>query len=263
MAVMVHRIGEINEVQTEHVGIAGVESENYRNYLGLLAIANDSVLLKLTEDTNAAVACYAGWALIENRYPDLPAVFRKFMENDRDVQVFSGCISSHVNTANIFYFKYLGSIEESRYARDQSLFAMDRMILFDFPHTSLVGQALENRVYPSAFNKQIERLAFQHLNFDAVTYLRRHGGVGYREKIKQSLLQHLQKSGCRELGSNEYYELVQALLQYRDEAINRVVCDKLRESRCWTNDRVGYVRMLENFSIPYEDIMAITQAANK
>ena len=50
LTVIVDRIAKINEVQQEHVGIAGTESENYKNFKQLKEIATTDQLVQLTDN---------------------------------------------------------------------------------------------------------------------------------------------------------------------------------------------------------------------
>lgn len=72
---IVRKIADVNEVQYEHVGIAGQPSENYQNFEKLKEKADIPTLLQLIENKNPVVSCYASWALIDNEYSDLATVF--------------------------------------------------------------------------------------------------------------------------------------------------------------------------------------------
>lgn len=250
---ILNRIRTINEVQDEHIGFAGAESENFKNYLNLKSKANIAELINLTDDTNSVVACYASWALIDKSYNDLPSVFIKFFNNDKYVSTFSGCIKSSDLLSSEFYHRYWNRVSEK--ANDKTLFTLDSLVLFsDKSYWLLTVRALKNRVYPTTFNKRIEYLAFTKANIDAIAYLKNLNNKTYDEQIKQALVKYLQQTNFSGVGVTPYFETVNDILKYDNDKLKSVVLTKLKTDKFWENDEEHFLKMLKQYGIKYTDI---------
>jgi len=140
---IVRKIADVNEVQYEHVGIAGQPSENYEI---LKEKADIPTLLELTENKNPVVSCYASWALIEKEYSDLATIFSKYLNSDKSVATFSGCIKSEDNLSSEFYHRFWNKTTDKR--TNQTLVKLDSLILYNNnPYWLLLTRALENCIF--------------------------------------------------------------------------------------------------------------------
>jgi hypothetical protein len=247
-------IRAINEVQYEHVGIVGIESENYKNFLALATI-DTLTLLRLTGDTNAVIVCYAGWALIDQSYPNINAILVKFLTNDKVVRTLNGCIESQDLLSNEFYHRYWNRVDESKRKNDRTLFHMDSTILYSNSYWLLTLRALENRIYPPSFNKQIEHLAFDETNRDAINYLIKWQRNQYKDKIKISLLKYLNETDFINVGVTPYFETVDELLKFNDAGITEVIVRKLKKDTHWKYEEEKFLSLLEKYGIQKKDIL--------
>ena len=251
---IVNKIAKINQVQRQFVGFAGEPSENYQNYEKLLEKADTSQLLKLIKHENDAVACYAGWALIDKGYPDLQAIFRYFLSVSKPVSAFNDYTHSKDLLSNEFYHRYWNEVEDQK--NDPRLFALDSMILYqDNPYWLILLRALENRVYPKSYNDRIATLAFNKGHKEAIFYLSNWYKAEYVEEIKLGLLDYLVKTDfSNRVGTSTYYNVVQILLSFQEEAIQQKVIEKLKKDKHWTLEKEGFMFLLNRFSIYGADL---------
>lgn len=252
---IINKIKAINEVQYENVGVAGTPSDNYKNYLVLKSKANTKQLVKLTDDTNVVIACYASWALIEKSYNDLPSILIKFLNKDRDVATFSGCIKSSDPLSSEFYHKYWNRIDKQLRPANKTLFTLDSLILYkDNCYWLLTTRALENRVYPTTFNKRIEYLAFTKANKDAITYLKKLNDKTYNEQIKQAVIKYFRQTNFQNVGITPYLETMTELLNYQDQELKDLIIAKLNQDKFWRSFKEDFLALLKKYGINEADI---------
>jgi hypothetical protein len=238
-------IAAINEVQSEHIGWGGTPSENFRNYLQLKKAATTEQLVTLTDNENATVACYAGWALADESYSDLCSVFMKFNRHDRVVVTFSGCIRSSNSISSELYHRYWNNLEISGRPKDKILLGLDSAILFSKnPDWLLLIRALENRIYPEPYKNQISNLAFKDGRSDAIFYLCKWHRAEYADQLKPALLKYLKETEFKNVGTSSYYKTVSELLIFKDSEINNEVIAKLKEDRHWESDKASFMHLL-------------------
>jgi hypothetical protein len=154
------RMRSINMLEYGAIGIAGRMGDNYKNYLGLRMNADTTTLLRLTKDTNAVVACYATWALIDKSYPNIESVLRYFLNDYRTVTSFSGCLINDDVVASEIYRCYWNRVPDSLKATDRILFAIDTIVLYNDTTLESTYHALKNRDYSPDFHERIRRLKF-------------------------------------------------------------------------------------------------------
>lgn len=247
---IVDNIARVNEVQYEHIGNTGSESENYGNFKQLKEIATTEELVRLTNNRNAVVACYASWALADKSYKDLGTIFRKFIIHDRQVQTFNGCIQSKESISNELYHRYWNSIDNTKKSTDKTLIQLDSIVLYSYnPYWLLMTRALENRVYQEPYKKQIAFLAFEQGNRDAILYLCNWHKAEYVDQIKVSLVQYLNKTNFKNTGTTDYYKIVEELLKLRDSKIEKLVIAKMKKDRHWEMDRQRFKYLLDDYYI--------------
>lgn len=247
------KIALINEVQSQHIGNAGIESDNYKNYLELKKVATTDDLLNLTYNQNAVVACYASMALADKSYSDLRTVFSKFLSHDRKVSTFSGCIKSKDGISIELYHEYWNNVEDKAKWTDKILVQLDSIILYhDNSDWLLMTRALENRVYPISYKKRIEELAFKKGNRESLFYLCNWYRADYYDKIKPALINYLKKTDFSKTGITDYYRTVDELLKFRDSEIDTLIVQKLKKDKHWKYDEQKFKSLLDDYSI-YED----------
>lgn len=238
-------IAAINEVQSDHIGIGGSPSENFRNYVQLKKAATTEQLVTLTDNENATVACYAAWALADESYSDLCKVFMKFIRHDRVVTRFSGCIRSLNSISSELYHRYWNNLEVSDRPKDKILLGLDSAVLFsENPDWLLLDRALENRVYLEPYKTQIANLAFNDGHSEAIFYLCLWHRAEYVEQLKPALLKYLKETEFKNVGISPYYKTVSELLIFKDSEINNEVIVKMRNDRHWEGDEARFMHLL-------------------
>lgn len=250
---IVRKIAEVNEIQYEHVGITGQPSENYQNFKKLKEKADIPTLLQLTESKNPVVACYASWALIDKQYSDLATIFSKYLNSDKSVATFSGCIKSENNLSSEFYHRFWNKTKDKR--TNQKLIKLDSLILYhDNPYWLLLNRALENRVYPKSYNQRIATLAFEKVYKEAIFYLSNWYKTEYNDQLKQALVKYLKNTKFRDVGTTPYYETVAKLLKFNDDNIQKIVIEKLKDDRHWEYDKEKFKFLLDQYYIYQGDL---------
>ena len=247
LTVIVDSIAQINEVQQEHIGIAGTEGENYKNFEQLKEIATTDELVQLTDNKNATVACYASWALADNSYSDLKIIFQKFIKKDRKVETFSGCIKSQDNISVELYHRYWNSIDKDKRPTDKILMQLDSIILYsENPNWLLLDRALENRIYQEPFKTRISILAFEKGKEEVIFYLCNWYKAEYVNELKKSLVQYLKKTNFKDTGTTDYYKTVEELFKFNDPEIRKIVIAKMKKDRFWENEKERFKYLLED-----------------
>lgn len=253
LSAVLNKIKAINEVQYEYVGFAATPSDNYKNYLDLKSRATSTQLVELTDDNNAAVACYAGWALIDNSNKDLPSIFIKFLNNDKNVSTFNGCIKSLDTLSSEFYHRYWNGVSEK--STDKTLFSLDSLILYkDNSNWLLITRALENRIYPTSFNQRIEYLAFTKTNKDAINYLKKLNDKAYEEPIKLATIKYFKETDFNKVGISVYLETLKELLNYNDEKLKPLITEKLKKDIFWRSSEKEFTKVLAKNGIQLTNI---------
>lgn len=252
---IVKKIASVNELQDKHIGFAGSESEQYKNFELLKSKADIDELLKLIDNKNSVVACYAAFALVDKSYNDLSSIYLKFLNNDKEIATFSGCIKSNDKISSEFYHHYWNSVNENERENDKQLFKLDSITLYrKKSYWLLIARALENRVYPLTFNAQIEYLAFEKVNNDAIFYLSNWYKAQYKDKIEQALLLYLKQTDFKNTGTTDYYQVIAELFKFRDPDINKKILEKLKTDKHWTMEKQLFIPLLQDNGIYESDI---------
>jgi hypothetical protein len=247
LSAIVEQIAKINEVQQEHVGFAGTESENYKNFKQLKEIATTEELVQLTDNKNATVACYASWALADNVYPSLKTIFQKFVTQDKKVETFSGCIKSQDNISSELYHRYWNSVDDTKRPTDKILLELDSIVIYSkSPYWLLLNRAMENRVYQEPYKSQISILAFDRGYKEAILYLCNWHKAEYADKIKTALLKYLNETQFKNTGTTDYYSTVEELFKFKDPEIRKAIIAKMKKDRHWEMEKERFKYILED-----------------
>jgi hypothetical protein len=252
---IVKRFIATNEVQYEHIGFGSTKSKLYQDYLTFTKIADNNELIKLTKHNNSVVRCYAGWALIDRKYSRLDSIYQFFLNNDAEVSTYSIDIKDKDKISTEFYHRYWNSLDFKHKAADSVLFKLDSLTLYNSNSDwLLILRALENRIYPKSYSKQIEYLAFEKNNRQAIFYLSNWYKADYVEKLKPALIKYLQTTDFENVGVTQYYQVIEELLKFKDEEIERIIVEKLRKDKHWEFERQRFVNLLHDNSIYESDL---------
>ncbi len=146
---IVQKIEKYNELESEHVGYAGITTDQYRNFEKLRDKATIDELLELLKHRNSVVKGYSGWALADKMYSNLADILAEFLRTGEAATTQHGCIISKGDLATEFYnrvyyqhFNNL-SVNDSLFFQSQIL-QLDSVILYLNKDTRLLYTALEN-----------------------------------------------------------------------------------------------------------------------
>ncbi len=237
---IVSEIAEINQMQ--FYGQSG-KYENFKNYEKLREIASIKELVKLTDHKNAAVAGYASFALVEKSYDSIQNIFIKFLNNKRTASILSGCIEDENELSVELYFDYKNDTSDSEKQKNAMLAKLDSIAIFNAKSDYLIKEALE-KINPKEYNTQIEYLAFDLYNHDAILYFSKWYKNDYSEKIKVAWLNYLKKTDFKYIRYDYYYEVIEELLSLKDSEINKRIIDKLRKDKSWIYHKERFENLL-------------------
>lgn len=230
---LVQKIAEVNEVQDAHIGYAGSPSEQYERFELLKSKATIKELVDLTNHKNKVVACYASWGLVDKQYGHLDDLLNNFIENDHNVSTFSGCLKGSDPISSKLYHRYWNKLrlesnnEEKALQNDEQLLRMDSLILFKKDvYWLILDRALHNRKYPDNYLSQIKLLAFEKRNLDAIEYIYKNSLEGNEKSIQNALTKYLDR---KKVWPSEYEVIFDILLSFKDEDLNRIVQNELKE----------------------------------
>jgi hypothetical protein len=239
-------------VQYEHIGRGSTKSELYQDYKLLVEMASVEKLLELSTHENPIVRCYAGWGLIDKKYENLESVFEDFLNNDAKILTQRNDILDDDKLSDEFYHRYWNFVENK--SEDKMLFNLDSIILSNQnADWLLISRALENRIYPRSYHKQIEHLAFDQHDFSALFYLSNWYKAEYKEQLKIGLVEYLKSTNFKDVGVTPYFQVINELFKFNDKEIEKIIVDKLRKDTQWKFEKQRFLDLLNDNSL-YEEV---------
>lgn len=269
---ILQEIRAFNEVHNGGIGQGDVITGQYKNYMKLQAMATTEDLVSLTDDSNAAVNCYAAFELINRNYPDIVPLFAKLLTANKKITIYYGCMKmSGSNLWQDVYFHYLfkcvgeakdyaigkdscveeRAVEQHMHdyiAQHETLSQMDSCILYSKNHIAenVLSHILDHRLYSPAHIPRIEYLAFERLNTEAIKYFETNYGNSYQAQIKQALLAYMQSSDGKKWG---YYGQVEALLKYNDDTVNQAIVAQMTHDKTWRKSYRAYKKLFVQYDL--------------
>ncbi len=150
--------------------------------------ASKPELVRLTKDSNAVVACYAGFALIDLQYEDLASIYGYFATHSKMIRVLLGCNSGYSDSGTLFYDYYIKNSDfqphSTHIVDTKTLFLLDSINIFVMNGGE---KSFKNSLFPTHFLKRIEFLAFEEEREDALEYLSRWYEQRYKSKIDRTM----------------------------------------------------------------------------
>lgn len=242
-------IRQYNQLDHQATGPGGSPGPNYLRFEALRAQATTDQLLAFTHDTNAVLACYAGWALVDAHYPNLSPLFERFVETNTMILCYSGCRKYETNTASEFYHYYRNALKErNQQNTDSNLLQMDSIILYKDMEPFFFA-AFEHRCYPTSYLPQIEKLAFEQKAIDAQLYLNKWYKAQYQTSLKTALLEQLTHSLQNPTTIQQLYTLLEATISFNDDAVNASVVYLLSQYDTWKREEKMFYELLESHEI--------------
>lgn len=174
---LVQDIEKYNELESEHVGYAGVTTDQYRNFEKLRDKASIEELLQLLEYKNSVVKGYTSWALADKMYPRLADILDEFLKTGETATTQHGCIVSNGDLATEFYnrvyyqhFHHKLPLKDSLFFQSQ-IIQLDSVILYSKKDTRLLYTALSNNNGNLKTYNRIRELAENKNNSKALVAL--------------------------------------------------------------------------------------------
>lgn len=174
---LAQKIKKYNELESEHVGYAGVTTDQYRNFEKLRDKATIDELLQLLEHKNSVVKGYTSWALADKMYPKLADILTEFLRIGETATTQHGCIVSEGELATEFYNRVFYQHFHKKLSLQDSLFfqlqiqQLDSVILYGKRDSYLLNRALSNNNGNSQNYDRIRHLAFNDKNTNAIEAL--------------------------------------------------------------------------------------------
>ncbi len=250
---IVKRIAKINIVEVEGANISK-ENENYTNFRILRERATTPELVELLEHQNSVVNVYSSYSLIDRSYDEIPRIYKKFLENDKFVETQKGCNGGQDKVSSEIYHHYWNSVSYEARETDKVLNVLDSITLYsENSDWLLILRALENRVYPKSYNKQIEFLAFEKNNRDAIFYLLNWYKAEYRNQLENALLTYLEQTKFEDVGVTQYYDTIEEIFKFRNEVNKEKIVVKLKNDEFWKIHKSLFIGLLQKNGI-YENM---------
>lgn len=174
---LVQKIEKYNELDSEHVGISGVTTDQYRNFERLRDNASTDELIKLLKHKNAVVKGYASWALVDNMYPKLADILTEFLRTGETATAQRGCIAGKNELATEFYNRVFYQHFHNKLSLNDSLFfqsqiqQLDSVILYGAKDGFLLYFVLSHNNGNLKNYDRIRHLAFNAKNSSAIQAL--------------------------------------------------------------------------------------------
>jgi len=228
----------------------GGRSEQFENYELLKKKASIQVLLKLQVDTNSIIACYAGWGLIAKGYKDLPSILSQYLDNDKTVITFQGCIKYPDRLSEIFYHRYRRGIKTNKLLRDKTLRKMNIIILYHKnAYERLYKYAFRYGEFDKSHNNQIENLAFIYNSESAKQYLLNWYNQHPQEILKSESCKFLIDESNSITSLPLLYNLVSTIISYKDPIQIEKMTSLLRNNNLWCAEEIKFLKLLEDSNI--------------
>ena len=164
------KIAKYNQLESEHVGIAGETTVQYENFIELRDKATIDELLELLKHENSVVKGYSSWALADRMYPRLTDIIAYFLAKGDSAATQHGCIVSEEDLASEFYSRVFYQHFHNKLTETDSLFfqsqiqQLDSVILYGSNDGYLMNKALSNNNGNPKNYERIKELAVTNNN---------------------------------------------------------------------------------------------------
>ena len=171
------KIEKNNILESEHVGIAGETTDQYRNFIKLRDEATIDELIELLKFKNSVVKGYVSWALADKKYIALYEILTEFLITGEKVTTQDGCVIYENDLASEFYSRVFYQHFHNKLTSSDSLFfkmqvqQLDSVILYSNKKNNLLSQSLNNNnANPKTYDR-IKELAKLKNNSSALVEL--------------------------------------------------------------------------------------------
>lgn len=244
---VVLNISKINGYENGVLAKGQIKAANFENFKELKSLASTKDLVLLTKNKNNVVALYSAIALSEANYSDIHKVFLDFLKNRKSkVETQNGCVISKEIIAVAFYKNYLFSEKKE----EKLLRKLDSLVLYNTSEEELLRYAFKNRLYPSHFKKQIEKLAFVDKNKDAIVYLSNWYRADYNQKLQLEFKSLLNKDS---LNYYQFETYIRELVRFNNISNNDFILKTLKKDTVWKDNEIEMIWFLNRNNINIDD----------
>ena len=244
---VVLNISKINGYENGVLAKGQIRAANFENFKQLKSLASTKDLVLLTKNKNNVVALYSAIALSEANYSDIHKVFLDFLKNRKSkVETQNGCVISKEIIAVAFYKNYLFSEKKE----EKLLRKLDSLVLYNTSEEELLRYAFKNRLYPSHFKKQIEKLAFVDKSKDAIIYLSNWHKVDYSQKLQLEFKSLLNKDS---LNYYQFETYIRELVRFNNISNNDFIKKTLKKDTVWKDNEIEMIWFLNRNNINIDD----------
>lgn len=244
---VVLNISKINGYENGVLAKGQIKAANFENFKELKSLASTKDLVLLTKNKNNVVALYSAIALSEANYSDIHKVFLDFLKNRKSkVETQNGCVISKEIIAVAFYKNYLFSEKKE----EKLLRKLDSLVLYNTSEEELLRYAFKNRLYPSHFKKQIEKLAFVDKNKDAIIYLSNWYKADYNQKLQLEFKSLLNKDS---LNYYQFETYIRELVRFNNISNNDFILKTLKKDTVWKDNEIEMIWFLNRNNINIDD----------
>jgi hypothetical protein len=106
VSALANKIASDKIVYGPNVGYGGQEPKQWVYFLQLRSLASENELIKLTENSNPVIRCYAFKALVMNKSSKAFEILFKHLTDNSKVDTFYGCIQDTEFVADEFFGNY-------------------------------------------------------------------------------------------------------------------------------------------------------------
>lgn len=244
---VVLNISKINGYENGVLAKGQIRAANFENFKQLKSLASTKDLVLLTKNKNNVVALYSAIALSEANYSDIHKVFLDFLKNRKSkVETQNGCVISKEIIAVAFYKNYLFSEKKE----EKLLRKLDSLVLYNTSEEELLRYAFKNRLYPSHFKKQIEKLAFVDKSKDAIIYLSNWHKADYSQKLQLEFKSLLNKDS---LNYYQFETYIRELVRFNNISNNDFIKKTLKKDTVWKDNEIEMIWFLNRNNINIDD----------
>ena len=244
---VVLNISKINGYENGVLAKGQIRAANFENFKQLKSLASTKDLVLLTKNKNNVVALYSAIALSEANYSDIHKVFLDFLKNRKSkVETQNGCVISKEIIAVAFYKNYLFSEKKE----EKLLRKLDSLVLYNTSEEELLRYAFKNRLYPSHFKKQIEKLAFVDKSKDAIIYLSNWYKADYNQKLQLEFKSLLNKDS---LNYYQFETYIRELVRFNNISNNDFIKKTLKKDTVWKDNEIEMIWFLNRNNINIDD----------
>lgn len=130
---------------------------------------------------------------------------------------------------------------------DPLMFRMDSIVLYSKgAYWLLLTRALENRVYPTRFNKRIAELAFRENGWMRCTISTAMQGGRSRTILRSALAAQLQK---QMLWPSEYLDVATMVLGFDDPVLQDKLLKRMKSKDNWKHSKAEFEALFAQYGI--------------